>query len=159
MNNFDKLIDDSLVFISIRIVSAHKPIQFIGIFDNIKAENISAVNVASSCENHFTAVIYKRTEETVICYIEIVDDDKRVASQTFQKTDMLCKSGVFIVGKAIPCKIHIGYHLIQTAVVIEIQNISVFFLVFLCVCFGKFALAYTCKTRYEYLVVLLKCGM
>ena len=70
---------------------------------------MSAVDFASGSENHFTAVIYKRTEKAVVCSIEIVDDDKRVASQTFQKTDMLCKSGVFIVGKIITCKIHIGY--------------------------------------------------
>ena len=80
MNGFNKLIDDGFVFIGIRIKFADKLIQFIGASDNIKIEGISTVEITSCCENHFTAVIDKRTEEAVICCIEIVNDDKRVAS-------------------------------------------------------------------------------
>ena len=61
MNSFDQRIDNGFVFLGIRIVFAHKLIQIFGISDNIKAENISAVDIASCCENHLTAVIDKCT--------------------------------------------------------------------------------------------------
>lgn len=159
MNGFDKLVNDGFVFIGIRIVFAHKLIQFIGVFDNIKVKNMSAVDFASCCENHLTAVIDKRTEKAVICSIEVINYDKRITAQTFQKADMLSKANLFIIGKVIPCKIHIGYHFFQTAVIIEIQNIAVFFLEFLCVCFGKFAFSDACEAFYENLAVFLQSRM
>ena len=161
MNGFNQLINFLFIFFGMGIVFACKIIENIGVFDNIKLENMPGINVASGSENDIAGKFHKSTEKTVACtrYIEIIYDYKRIGTQTFQKSQMLCIADLVGIRITVTDEINIGYHIFQTAAVIKIQNVTVFAFVLFGISFGKLAFSYACKAVNKHLTVFGNSGM